>query len=75
MVAEAGEIDVTGTADLDEAERSASNATNLDTLHASARKIRIFAIAAMVSVTSRKTVSRYLWYMSTIKVYSSTRVY
>lgn len=59
VAAEAEEIvDVTGTAALDEAERSASNATNLDTLHASARRIRIFAIAATVSVTSRKTVSR-----------------
>lgn len=51
-------VDVIGTAVLDEAERSASNATNSDTLRASARRIRIFAIAAMVSVTSRKTVSR-----------------
>lgn len=50
--------DVTGTVALDEAERSASNATNLDTLRASARRIRIFAIAATVLVTSRKTVSR-----------------
>lgn len=51
-------VDVIGTAVLDEAERSASNATNSDTLRASARRIRIFAIAATVSVTSRKTVSR-----------------
>lgn len=59
MVAEVEEIaDATGTVALDEAERSASNATNLDTLHASARRIRIFAIAATVLVTSQKTVSR-----------------
>lgn len=50
--------DAIGTVALDEAERSASNATNLDTLHASARRIRIFAIAATVLVTSQKTVSR-----------------
>lgn len=56
---EVGEIaDATGMVASDEAERSASNATNLDTLHASARRIRIFAIAATVSVTSRKIVSR-----------------
>lgn len=50
--------DATGTVALDEAERSASNATNSDTLHANVRRIRIFAIAATVSVTLRKTVSR-----------------
>lgn len=59
MVAEVEEIaDATGTVALDEAERSASNATNLDTLRASARRIRIFAIAATVLVTSQKTVNR-----------------
>lgn len=59
MVAEVEEIaDAIGTVALDEAERSASNATNLDTLRASARRIRIFAIAATVLVTSQKTVSR-----------------
>lgn len=39
-------------------ERNASSATNLDTLRASAKRIRIFATAAMVSDTLRKTVSR-----------------
>lgn len=62
MVAEAEEIaDATGTAALDADERSASNATNLDTLRASARRIRIFAIAATVSVTSQKTASRLVY--------------
>lgn len=39
-------------------ERNASSATNSDTLRASAKRIRIFATAAMVSDTLQKTVSR-----------------
>lgn len=58
-VVEAGEIvDVTGTVASDEAEKSVSNVINLDTLRVSARRIKIFVTAAMVSVTSQKTVSR-----------------
>lgn len=51
-------VDVTGMVALDVVERSASNATNLDTLHVSARKIKTFAIVAMVWDTLRKTVNR-----------------
>jgi hypothetical protein len=51
-------VDVTGTVALDVAERSASNAINLDTSHVSARKIKIFATVAMVLDTLQKTVSR-----------------
>ena len=59
MVVEAEEIVAEiETVVLDVDERSASNATNLDILRASARRIRIFATAATVSVILRKTVSR-----------------
>lgn len=72
MVVEAGEIaDATGTAASDEAERSASNAINLDTLRVSARRIKIFVTAAMVSVTSQKTVSRLV--PSAIRIHPVTR--
>lgn len=56
---EAEEIVVaTETVALDAAERSASNATNLDTLRVSAKRIRTFAIVAMVLDTLLKTVNR-----------------
>lgn len=51
-------VDATGMVALDAVERSASNATNLDTLHVSARRIRTFAIVAMVLDTLQKTVNR-----------------
>lgn len=51
-------VDAIEMAVLDEAERSASNAINLDTLRASAKRIKIFAIVATVLDTSQKTVSR-----------------
>lgn len=51
-------VDATETAALDAVERSASNAINLDTLHASAKRIRTFAIVATVLDTSLKTVNR-----------------
>lgn len=55
---EVEEIAATGMVVLDAVERNASSATSLDTLHANARKIRIFATVAMVSDILRKTVSR-----------------
>lgn len=51
-------VAVTGTVLLDAVGRNASNAINLDTLHVSAKKIRIFAIAAMVLDILPKTVNR-----------------
>lgn len=51
-------VDATETVPLDAAERSASNAINLDTLHVSVKKTKICAIAATVLDTSQKTVSR-----------------
>lgn len=59
VVAEAEEIvAVTGTVVLDVVERNASSATNLGTLHANAKRIRIFATAAMALDILQKTVSR-----------------
>lgn len=43
-------------------EKNASSATNSDTLRASAKRIRIFATAAMASGTLRKTASRSVLY-------------
>lgn len=51
-------VDATETVVLDAVERSASNATNLDTLRVSAKRIRTFAIVATVLDTSLKTVNR-----------------
>lgn len=51
-------VDATETVALDAAERSASNATNLDTSHVSAKRIRTFAIVATVLDTLLKTVNR-----------------
>lgn len=51
----------TGMAALDVVERNASNAINLDTLPASARRIRIFAIVAMALDTLQKTVNRLVY--------------
>lgn len=51
-------VDATETAALDAVERNASNAINLDTLHASAKRIRTFAIVATVLDTLLKTVNR-----------------
>lgn len=51
-------VDATETAALDAVERSASNAINLDTLHASAKRIKTFAIVATVLDTLLKTVNR-----------------
>lgn len=55
----AGEtVDVIGMVALAVVERNASNAINLDISRVSAKRIRIFAIAAMVLDILRKTVSR-----------------
>lgn len=51
-------VDATEMVVLDAAERSASNATNLDTLRVNARRIKTFAIVATVLDTSLKTVNR-----------------
>lgn len=61
-VVEAEEIvDVTETVVLDVAEKSASNAINLDTLRVNAKRIKTFAIVAMVLDTLLKTVNRFVF--------------
>lgn len=51
-------VAVTGMAVLAVEERNASSVTNLDTLRASAKRIKIFAIVATVWGTLQKTVNR-----------------
>lgn len=51
-------VAVTGMVVSDVVERNASSATSSDTLRASAKRIKIFAIAATVLDTLQKTVSR-----------------
>lgn len=51
-------VAVTVKAVLDVVVINATSATNLDTLHVNAKKIKIFATAAMALVTLRKIASR-----------------